>query len=66
MLTCTPATSLIISQMADAELITRDDVCALVDAICANTHKLVRHQMTWFRDNSTYKVGCERGCEILQ
>ncbi|KAF5835533.1 IPP transferase-domain-containing protein [Dunaliella salina] len=45
-------------QMTDAEAVQRDDVVELVEAICTNTHKLVRHQMTWFRDNGTYKVGC--------
>eukprot|EP00983_Pelagomonas_calceolata_P008560 280067-Pelagomonas_calceolata.AAC.5 len=44
-------------QVADAEAIKRKDVVELVEAICSNTHKLVRHQMTWFRDNGTYKVG---------
>jgi len=44
--------------VADAEVISREDIVALVDAICFNTHKLVRHQMTWFRDNSSYKVRC--------
>ncbi|KAL6750455.1 hypothetical protein V8C86DRAFT_848417 [Haematococcus lacustris] len=31
------------------------EVEALVRAVCAATHKLVRHQMTWFRDSSEYK-----------
>ena len=42
--------------MADAEAVTREDVSTLVDSVSVNTHKLVRHQMTWFRDNSTYRV----------
>jgi hypothetical protein len=42
--------------VADAEAVTREDVSTLVDSVSVNTHKLVRHQMTWFRDNSTYRV----------
>lgn len=35
-------------------MVTASDLVALIALICAATHKLVRNQMTWFRDQPVY------------